>query len=70
MWSTCDPPDIIEGTKPFRDIEITFDICIDEDDALELYDMDLDEATRKIMEIREQQCEQITSPDRQQLGGF
>ena len=70
MWSTYDPPDIIEGTEPFCDIETAFDICIDEDDALELYDMDLDEATRKIMEIREQQCEPITSPDRQQPGSF
>jgi len=65
MWSTYDPPDIIEGTEPFCDIETAFDICIDDDDALELYDMDLDEATRKIMEIIEQQCEPITSPDRQ-----
>jgi len=56
MWSTYDPPDIIEGTEPFCDIEAAFDICIDEDDALELYDMDLDEAARKIMEIRKQQC--------------
>ena len=56
MWSTYDPPDIIEGTEPFCDIEGTFDICIDEDNALELYDMDLDEAARKIMEIREKQC--------------
>jgi hypothetical protein len=56
MWSTYDPPDIIEGTEPFCDIEAAFDICIDEDDALVLYDMDLDEAARKIMEIRKQQC--------------
>ncbi len=56
MWSTYNPPDIIEGTEPFCDIETAFDICLNEDDALELYDMDLDEATRKIMEIRGQQC--------------
>ncbi|MBW1837883.1 MAG: hypothetical protein JRI99_13285, partial [Deltaproteobacteria bacterium] len=49
------PPDIIEGTEPFCDIEAAFDISIDEDDALELYDMDLDEAARKILEIKKQQ---------------
>ena len=52
MWSTYNPPDIIEGTKPFCDIEAAFDISIDEDAAMELYDMDLNEAVRKIVEIR------------------
>lgn len=56
MWSTYDPPDIIEGTEPFCDIETAFGICIDEDDALQLYDMDLDVAARKIMEMREREC--------------
>lgn len=56
MWSTNDPPDIIEGTEPFCDIEATFGIYVDEDNAFELYDMDLDETARKIMEIREKQC--------------
>ena len=58
MWSTYDPPDIIEGTAPFADIEDAFGISLDEDDAQELYDMHLDEATRKIIEIRERQCQQ------------
>lgn len=52
MWSTYDPPDIIEGTSPFCDIENAFDICIDEDDALDLYDMNLDEAVKRIIEIK------------------
>ncbi len=52
MWSTNDPPDIIEGTLPFDDIEDAFGISIDDDEALELYDMHLDEAARKIFEIR------------------
>jgi len=52
MWSTSDPPDIIEGTSPFDDIEDAFSISISEDVALELYDMQLDEAARKIMEMR------------------
>lgn len=51
MWSITNPPDIIENTPPFIDIEKTFDISIDEDECLELYDMDLDEATEKIASI-------------------
>jgi hypothetical protein len=55
MWSTNDPPDIIEDTPPFTDIEDAFDIRIDDDTGLELYDMDLDKAARKIIEIREEE---------------
>ena len=56
MWSTDDPPDIIEGTEPFDDIEDAFDICIDEDDALDLYDMRLKEAAKRIIEIQQRKC--------------
>jgi len=52
MWSTDDPPDDIEGTEPFSDIEEAFGICIDGDDAFDLYDMNLKEATKKIIEIQ------------------
>jgi hypothetical protein len=44
MWSTADPPDIIEGTDPLCDIESAFHIYIEDDDALELYDMTLEES--------------------------
>ena len=62
MWSTSDPPDIIEGTLPFDDIEDTFSISISDDGALELYDMHLDEAARKIMKIRNEQCQHVAAP--------
>jgi len=53
MWSTDDPPDIIEGTEPFCDIEEAFGICIDDDDdALDLYNMKLDEAAKRIIEMQ------------------
>ncbi len=55
MWSTYDPPDIIEGTEPFRDVENAFNICIDEDDALDLYNMDLEETVRRIIEMQKEQ---------------
>lgn len=53
MWSTDYPPDIIEGTEPFEDIEEAFNIVITDDDAYDLYDMKLAEATRRIIEIRQ-----------------
>ena len=52
MWSTNDPPDIIEGTEPFCDIEDVFNISINEDDALDLYDMNLNDAAKFIIEIQ------------------
>jgi len=52
MWSTEDPPDIVEGAQQIRDIEAAFDICIGDDEALELYDMNLDEAARKILDMK------------------
>jgi hypothetical protein len=52
MWSTDDPPDVIEGTAPFDEIEEAFDIYIDDNDALELYDMTLEEAAIRILEIQ------------------
>ena len=52
MWSTNNPPDIIEGTTPIRDIEATFGIQISDEEAVKLYDMDLDQAVRMIIEIR------------------
>jgi len=53
MWSTNDPPDEIEGTEPFDDIEAAFKITIDEDDAMDLYDMVLEDAAKRIIEIQE-----------------
>jgi len=53
MWSTNDPPDQIEGTEPFDDIEAAFNITIDEDDAMDLYDMFLEDAAKRIIEIQE-----------------
>jgi len=52
MWSANEPPDQIEYTEPFDDIEETFDIDISEKDALELYDMTLKEASIRILEIQ------------------
>ena len=52
MWSTNDPPDVIEDTEPFCDIEDVFNISINKDDALDLYDMNLNNAAKFIIEIQ------------------
>ena len=56
MWSVTNPPDIIEDTPPFRDIEKAFNISIEDDECLEFYDMELDEATEKINEMIKNKC--------------
>ena len=52
MWSTNDPPDEIIGTEPLGDMEAALGIRIDEDEALELYDMSLQEAAREISRMK------------------
>jgi len=52
MWSTNNLPDSLSDTQPIFDMENAFNIEIDEDVAMEIYDMVLDEATKKIIEIK------------------
>ena len=58
MWSTDEPPDIIEDTPPFDDIADAFGITINWEEALELYDMHLDEAVTQLIEMQQRQCHQ------------
>jgi hypothetical protein len=44
MWSTRRLPDVLTETKQISEIEKEFAIELDEDDAIELYDMTLNEA--------------------------
>jgi hypothetical protein len=44
MWSTRRLPDVLTETKQISDIEKAFAIQLDEDEAIELYDMTLNEA--------------------------
>ena len=48
MWSISRPPDDIYNTDQVYSIEEAFNIELSEDDALELYDMDIVEAAEKI----------------------
>lgn len=45
LWDITDPPENLELTEPLRDIETRFDIEIFEDEAVELFDMNLGEAS-------------------------
>jgi hypothetical protein len=56
MWSTNNPPDSISDTQPIYDIEKAFNINLDdEEEAMEIYDMTLDEAIEKIMQMKRTQ---------------
>ena len=52
MWSTEDPPDIIGRTEAICDIEDAFGIEISDDEALEFYDMNFEQAAQRIFEMR------------------
>lgn len=55
MWSTDDPPDDIRYSEPMEDIETAFGIVVDDDDALDLYDMTLKKAAQKIHAMQKDQ---------------
>jgi hypothetical protein len=51
LWSVKNPPDILEGTKQLKAIEAEFEIIITEDEAVEMYDLNLREASEYIQKI-------------------
>jgi len=51
MWSTDDPPDILECTEPLEEINDQLNLEIDEDDAIEIYDMTIKEASEYISNL-------------------
>ena len=53
MWSTTDPPDIIEGTEPFLEIEDQIGHIISDDEALDIYDKTISEAVDYIYSLLE-----------------
>ena len=48
MWPTHRLPDVLTETEQVSDIERAFAIGLDEDEAVELYDMTLNEAVKFI----------------------
>lgn len=45
MWALNDPPDVLECTPQIGSIEEAFDISLSENEAVELFDMSLLEAS-------------------------
>ena len=55
LWSTRNPPDVLEGTKQLEEIEEEFEISLTEDEAIEMYDMNLHEAALYIQHLLKHQ---------------
>ena len=51
LWSIKNPPDVLEETKQLEAIEAEFEIEIAEDEAVEMYDMNLLEASEYIQQL-------------------
>ena len=51
MWSVDDPPDTLLATDPLEAICDLIDMDIDEDYAMELYDMTLQEAAESLYDF-------------------
>lgn len=64
MWSTNDPPEEICCSEPMEDIEATFGIEVDDDDALDLYDTTLREAAQKIKKMQKDQQNRKVKDDK------
>ncbi len=45
LWDKTNSPDILEITEQHQEIEESFDLEIDEDSAVEMFDMNLREAS-------------------------
>ena len=56
MWSTANPPEDLCNTDQIFSIEEAFNIDLSEVEALELYDMKLEEAAKKVETIVRNQC--------------
>ncbi len=51
LWSIKNPPDVLEGTKQLYAIKAEFKIEISEDEAVKIYDMNLQEASEYIIKL-------------------
>jgi hypothetical protein len=69
MWSTYNPPDTLSDTKQIYDIEKELEITLTEDEAVELYDMHLDEVARRIIEIQKINANQPHTPEAKKRRG-
>lgn len=55
MWSTYNPPDVIANTDQIYAIEEKFNVELSEEDAMKIYDMDVEDAAKAIDTLLRQQ---------------
>ena len=55
LWSIKNPPDVLEATKPLNAIEDEFNLSFTEDEAYELYDMEIEDAAGYILKLMERE---------------
>jgi len=53
LWSTSNPPDILEGTAPLNEIEEAINYGFYEEDAIEIYDKEIGDAADYIVKLLE-----------------
>jgi len=58
LWPTDDPPDALEATEPLDEINETFGLDIEEDEAGEIYDMTIREASHRLAALIKAEQEQ------------
>lgn len=51
LWSIENPTDVLEGNRQLEAIEAEFEIEITEEEAVEIYDMNLQEASEYIQKL-------------------
>lgn len=51
LWSTSNPPDILENTAPFDKLVDVFDYGFSEKEAVEFYDMEIKDAAAYIFNL-------------------
>ena len=58
LWPTDDLPDVLECTGPLDEIEEAFGLNIEEDEACEIYDMTIREASHRLAALIQAEQEQ------------
>jgi len=51
LWSTSNPPDILENTAPYDELVEIFDFQFSEEEAVDFYDMNISDAATYIFNI-------------------
>ncbi|MFK7978595.1 MAG: hypothetical protein AB8G86_01320 [Saprospiraceae bacterium] len=58
LWSTSNPPDILEHTPPFDELAETFNFYFSEEEAVEFYDMEIIDAATYIFNLLQNETDE------------